>query len=706
MWSRRQFIFSLLAGLAFWANPQNNEVFALGKRSGSLTAQLKPRLLAREYWAPALTCSFVDVFADNLCCVVDEFGHLGTANILSSAEHAHDYSLLGETVTIGSKVLYLKVIQPQLAVAITQRRVKIDKHASHFPASRAKTTKEDETGDDELVLVLTNLAQARAPQVVSVTPLSQFAQISGFAAGYNGKHPIVCLSGTDKKGNNSIALYGLKKNKTAQLLSTFTLTKPIKSLSLADKQLLVLHSDLPNRVSIIDISNDSKPHFVRAVELPGEVNEILCYNNIFAFSSAGDSNSIAIGDLKTFPKTEKTIPFSDALSIEGLALNNKYLFVVVKNEEYSTAIPFSIGDNYSLSRQKEVNFNASGSTASKIVLGRDCAFVTSNWAGVEALTLSHNGLWAAKTCSSIQKLPAAALVSSANYLLLAAADLQLYDIAQPRQPKLISTTKLSATIKTMTATGTYVLYLDKLGVNLCKIDNPKTILAKISVEAEHFSVDQKNHKGYLIQTVEESSVKKDTASSKNNTSSTENNKQKATKLIELNIFNNSIETSKTFSILSDSYCSSADEGYVLVGTLNSLAVYKPDQNDNELVCQHEFTNLAWRQIVLSKGNIFATAVDDNENGYFMTMSFDGQSISLLESIKIPHDGAALTIAGDNAFTSGQSADGSSVLTAIDISNLAKPRINLTKNTIESAAAITVNKNLAVVAGQGFEIFSF
>jgi len=272
---------------------------------------------------------------------------------------------------------------------------------------------------------------------------------------------------------------------------------------------------------------------------------------------------------------------------------------------------------------------------------------------------------------------------------MAANDLRLYDLSNPKQPKLVSTLELPATVKNMAAAGSYVLCLDKSGITLRKIDNPKVILATLAINAENLSFDKQNHKAYLIQSASSPGKEKN---------------EQATNLVELNVYNNSIEISKTFPIKEGSYCNSADEGHIVIGNLNGLAIYKPDE-ESKLVCQRQFKDLAWREIILSQGNIFATAIDHNVNGYFLTMSFDGQDINLLASIKIPHDCVALRISNNSAFVIGQNPEGHSLLTTIDISNMTKPTILSSKPTIESASTITLDKTLAIVAGQGFQVFS-
>ena len=448
------------------------------------------------------------------------------------------------------------------------------------------------------------------------------------------------------------------------------------------------------QATIFAVNIIASPQLIRTVKLSDEISAVANYDDICAWSAYQDNKSIvSISNLRTFPQSISKAAADGLLSVEALAMNGKYLLILGSTEENSSVVPFSIDKNHMLRQQEPVKLTGAvenNTVPSKIVLGKDAAFISSGWSGMQTLSINRKGMWSTTTCYSLQRLPVAGLATWSNYLLLAGAELQLYDLSQNRHAKLLSATKLESTIKTLVAAGSYVLCLDKSGITLRKIEKPENVLVKLAITAEHLSYDKGNHKAYLLQ----SSKTKDT----------KNKKAEANKLVELNVYNNSIQTTKTFSILEESYCSSADEGYVLVGNLDSLAVYKPDQ-DNELVCKREFKDLAWREIILNKGNIFATAIDQNVNGYFLTMSFDGQAINLLSSTKLPHDGIALTVNEDLAFAVGQNAEGNSLLTTIDISNNNKPKILNTKPALQSASGISTNNNLVLVCGQGFQIFS-
>ncbi len=645
-------------------------------------------MVGSEYWPPAISCNFIDVFGDNLCCMTDELGRLATANIMSATEASHVYPILGEVNNLGNKILFLKVVQPQLAVVIVQKQ--IDKNAG--TKDKHKRIEKAESADSQFVCHLINLSSPKAPHIVSSTVISNYSQLNAFAVGTIKNRSVLCITGLDHHGENRVSFYNLKGKGKLQVISAFKIKTAAKTIALGNESLLVVH-DTPE-ASIFALNNITNSQFIRTVKLPNEINTLVSYGDVCAWSSQEEAKCIVtMSNLRTFPEPINKADADGLLSVEAMAMDGKHILVLGSNEENSAVVPFTIDKNRMLRQQEPVNlvgYVENSTITSKIVLGKDAAFISSGWAGVQVLSINHKGMWSTTTCYGLQRLPIAGLASWSDYLLLTGAELQLYDLSRNKQAKLISSTKLENTIKTIVSAGSYVLCLDKSGVTLRKIEKPENVLVKLAITADQLSYDKDAHKAYLVQSSKSDDTKK--------------KKAEAGKLVELNVYNNNVQIAKTFSILEESYCISADEGYVLVGNLDSLAVYKPDQ-DNELICKHEFKDLAWREIIFSKGNIFATAIDQNVNGFFLTMSFDGQAINLVSSTKLPHDGVALTVKEEIAFTVGQNAEGNSLLTAIDISNSNKPKILNTKPVLQSASAISTNNNLVIVSGQGFEIFS-
>ncbi len=686
MWSRRQFVISLLTSSAFCFDYESNSALAFSKRNGS--AKVDPHLIAAEYWPAAISCNFLDVFGDDFCCMTDDLGRLATAAILPAAQHSHSYPVLGEVNNLGLKVFFLKAIQPQLVLVIVQRQ---GGQNATTKGKRRKQTENADVQDIQFVCYLVNLSAIQAPHIVSTTIISNYSQLNAFAFNTIKNQPVLSISGLDLHGDNRLSFYTLRGKNKLQTLSSIKLKEAAKHLVLGTETLLVLHET--QRVSTFSVNEIANPQFIRTLELSDQVSSIAGYDDVCVWSAQqGDKCVLTVSSLRTFPKAVSKVNADGLFSVESLAMNGKHVLALGSDEANVSVVPFSVDKNYLLKQQepvKLIGFAENSTVSSKIVLGKDAAFISSGWAGMQVLAINQKGIWSATTCYCLQRLPIAELAFWSNYLLLAGAELQLFDLSHSKRPKLLNSTKLQSTVKKMASAGSYVLSLDKSAVTLRKIENPENILAKLEIVGDYLSFDKVNHKGYLIQSAE-----------------TQDTKKKATQsnLVQLNVYNNSVQVAKTFSILEGSYLSSADEGYILVGNIDSLVIYKADQ-ESEFVCKREFKDLAWREIILSKGNIFATAIDHNANGFFLTMSFDGQAINLLSSTELPHDASSLCLKDDFAFTVGQNAEGNGLLTTIDISNNNKPKIGNSKPVLQSAAAVATNNNLVTVCGQGFQIFS-
>ena len=726
MWSgsRRKFIFSVLSSGLLWSYYQNN-IFALGKKN----SHFNPHLVAAEYWPPAISCNFLDVFDDNLCCMVDNSGRLATADVLSAANGSHIYPVLGEINNLGDRVVFFRTIESQALVVST---IQVDKNITGH-GKHSRQPEQSTSQDRQFICYLVSLSDPHSPFVVSNTLLTDYLQINSFAVSSIKNRPVLGIAGVDWHGDNRITFFGLKRKNKLETISSIKLKRSVNKILFNNNTLLAFYDTA--EAGIFSLNRLNNPEFLKSVSLPEHLGVITSYANLCLWSKKEQSlNKLTLSNLETFPQALSQTAVPGLSFIDALSMNDKYVFALGSDEETGLVVPFSIAKNYSLQQQKAIKlvdiqenstrFNNEDTIASaSIVLAKDAVFISSGWSGVEVITNSHKNDWKAISCYGLQKLPIAGMATWSNYLLLADTDLKLYDLEQSKHPKLLITIKPTNSIKAMVCAGSYVLCLDKVNLSLRKIEKPGNIIVELPMKATTLTYDKVDHKAYLIQTSdlqkkkieyskliksEDSQNKKGKQIESSNLIDASENKdseEKAqpSKLIQLEIYNNSIKTSKTFSILEGAHCSSANEGYVLVGNLDSLAIYKPDQ-EVELICQREFKDLAWRDIILYKGNIFATAIDKNVTGYFLTMSFDGQTIELIDSIKLPHDGAAVTFNDPLVYTVGQNAEGNSTLVAIEVSNN-KAKIIHSKSVLSSASVITVNNNFVIVGGQGFEIFS-
>jgi len=542
--------------------------------------------------------------------------------------------------------------------------------------------------EGQFAITVVNLSRLAAPHLVSKLNLPDFSEFHALAA----SESLACLAGIDNKGENVLFVYKMKGGKL-QKEATVKLIAPVDSMLLGNGKLLLTYDDSNNRVSVVDLSKSGHPRIERTVKLCQSDSRISCSGNNFSLAYATESGCfLEVGLMKNFPKSSSKCRIEDLHSVEAIAMNGSNTMVLSITEQASAVTTFFIDKDLSSLQGAVVNLHRTINDPDmngKLALGKSNAFISFGWDGIQVLSETSTHSWTPTTNYSVPKLPVASQAAWSNFLVLAGSDLRLYDLKRPAQPALISTTQLPSTLKEMALAGSYILYLDQDNLGLRKIEDLNHLVAQLPVCAKKLSFDSSTKKAYLIQC----ESKKD------------KNQEVVTKLFETNIFADKIETGKAFTVINQAYCLSACEGYVLVGGIDGLAVYKPSQ-DNELVCERKFQDVAWRDIIISNGTIYATALDPEASGFFYTMSFDGNEISVLGVTKIPHDGLALSIKGKRALTIGQSSEGSNLLSVIDLDTLSSPKVTSSAPVLESACSVNCMGDLAVVSGRGFEVYKF
>ncbi len=405
MWSRRKFVFSTLAGLALWTDGQSNAMPAINRQGKQFLHIGKPVLLTGEYWSPAIACDFIGVLTGDICCIVDEFGRLVTANILPSVLHSHIFPVLGRLDDLGSKVYDIQFM-PLMALAVVGMQ------------------------SGQLALTAINLTRAKLPSVISRINLPDIGEFHALAA----RQSLVCVAGTARAGGNSVSFHKLKKGRKWQLekLSSLALTTSVEYMLLGEKELLIVHDDEDNHVSVVDLSKLDHPRILRTVKLGTEDNQITCNDNIFALASMQESSCVVkTGDIKNFPQANSKAKIDALQSVEAIAMNDDSLMVFGNSGEESAVVPFLIEENEKLHQGRAINLHRRTNDqdmTGKLVLGKSNAFIGFGWDGVQVLSLDKNNVWAATSSYSVPKLPVASQVAWSDYLIIAGADLRLYNL--------------------------------------------------------------------------------------------------------------------------------------------------------------------------------------------------------------------------------------------------------------------------------------
>ena len=119
-----------------------------------------------------------------------------------------------------------------------------------------------------------------------------------------------------------------------------------------------------------------------------------------------------------------------------------------------------------------------GGKKSQIVLRDNVAYVASGWSGVQMLTKNKGQSGFEVTYSyTIPRLAASGLAIWQDMAVLAAAELQLYNLNKPEHPQLVSTAETDNAIKSMVGAGSFVLCLTRDQVVLRQMKNLSEVVA-------------------------------------------------------------------------------------------------------------------------------------------------------------------------------------------------------------------------------------
>jgi hypothetical protein len=277
------------------------------------------------------------------------------------------------------------------------------------------------------------------------------------------------------------------------------------------------------------------------------------------------------------------------------------------------------------------------------------------------------------------------VASWGDLVVLAGAQLQLYNIARPERPSLINWTDPESAIKTLVGAGSYVLCLSRDDISLRKMDKLRETISTVKLQASQLCFDNSQKAAFAIKPLE-----------------------KTTRITKLRVYADKMEAEKPFEIFGIFNRCQAAGGCLLLSGLNEVALYRTTGGAStatapELIGSQKFDNLAIRDLALSEDCIVATAIDPNSKGSFVVMARDAKDLHLLGSINLPSDGLALAASGSKAVAVGRNPDGRDVASIITFANKINPQVLSTLTVIEGVSSVTIKDQLAVLAGRGLEI---
>jgi hypothetical protein len=665
MLNRRRFLLGSLGSLGFVSQFWTPIVPALAKKVKFLSAPPSgPHILARQSWSPAISADFIGLIDDKHCCLTDDSGRLSVVDLIKEADDSDAPIVLSELNGIGKRIIDFSVAQKRAYALATQLS--------------------SDSSESQFVFTIINVGALDAPSVISRTVLGKYLDCTCFTVSQD----ILCIGGISSSGENLVSIFSIGKGKTVELtaLSTLRVEGLVKALDLQDRVLVVLQGQDNSKLDVISLASARSPELKKTLPLDGNFTLLARIKDAVLVGGSSDK-VVATQFLNISAKGQKTNAPSkmgsanQLLSIAGqkdtflvlgeTASGNKMIvsYRIDKNQNLNEAAPVL------LRKDKDVS-----ATSGRLVIGTKAAFIAAGWSGVQMLSMTGEG-WSPTRRYAIPRLPTSGLASWANFVVLAGADLKLYDIAHPEKPSLVSSTLLTTAVRAVTGAGSFILCLSKDTLTLRKIDKLEEIAASLKIVGQQICFDQVQQKAYLLKEEKDKSV-----------------------ATQLKIYSNSIVSKETFDLKAGLSRLFASEGELLAGGLHDLALFTVDEQLQPVGNIH-LDNLALRDFVLSKQNIFATAVDEKSQGFLLVFSKDKGQLQALSSTKIPHDGVALSILNQTVATVGRTTDGKNLVSLIDVSSVDNPKLLKSLPAPESASSVTLKDKLAIIAGRGLEIVS-
>ncbi|MBS1992008.1 MAG: hypothetical protein JSS83_15905 [Cyanobacteria bacterium SZAS LIN-3] len=687
MVSRRSFLIGSLGSLVT-AYEIAIPLSVAAKKTPRVQTLSGPHSISREDWAPAIMPDHVGIVDRGYLCFTDDFGRLAIVDLHSGAargEGAAEKSsvkIIGELNGIGNKIVDF-AFGPQTAYGLVYR--------------------ENENQEPVVYLVTVALTPASEPTIISQTVINRMTEGSAICFG----NDMLCISGTSSSGENIASIYSARKGGgEPTYIASLTMKNAVRKVDIQDRQLVVLSSASGgnSQIDLVNLSNPSAPDIRNSIALNGDYRTMARYKDTLLVagteSGAGARNACTAKAkfLSSNNQTAASLPVPDVTSVLSVAASAKgdHFVLLGENGGERVVVFLACEKGRSLAKEQVLKLpSGKGESGGKgtVVMKENTVYVASGWSGVTMLSRSKAGLALGATYN-IPRLSAAGVANWGDLVVLAGAQLQLYNIARPERPSLINWADPDFAIKSIVGAGSFVLCLSKEEISLRKMDKLRDQVASVKVQASQLCFDSSQKTAFAIKSLD-----------------------KTTRVTKIKVYADKMEVDKPIELPGIFNRCQAKGGLLLLSGLNEVALYRTaggastaaagtastPANQPELVGAAHFENLAIRDLAITEDVLVATAVDQNSKGSFLVLSKDDKDLHLLGSINLPSDGVALAASGNRAVAVGRNLDGKDVASIVTFANKINPQIVSTLSVIEGVSSVTIKDQLAVLAGRGLEI---
>lgn len=627
-----------------------------------------PHSLSKEAWPPAIVPDYVDLDKKGYLCFSDQFGRFSIVDLRKAGSAKNPPRVLAELTGIGKRVVALKIGKQQsYAYALMKE-----------PA---------EGPEAKFYIVAIDLMKPESPSVVSKTVLDKHDEADLLVADKD----VLFVSGRSRTGEHLVAIYSApgKRGREANYISSISTKLPVVAMDYSKRELILVQDNGMNtQLGCYNMSQMSSPQQTHSLDVKGCYSQMTRLGDTLILAGASDQSGGQLQAttiaMKPAPHAVSTLPIDEQEKILSTTAQKGEYLALTKSDKGKlvlTTLAVDKLNNLTKSQSVEIPVAKASSVekASMVVNGKEM-YIASGWSGVQVLN-NTAGQWSIAYNYKIPRLAAAGIATWGTQVVLVGAELMLYDIADPEHPRLVTSSPLSTSVRSMVGAGSFILCLEKEAVTLRKMAQLDKMVAsaKVPEKCRTLTFDKSQHKAYVADAM-----------------------GKLTRLYPIKVFSDSLEAQKSIDLPGNFTAIESVNGLMLGADIHEVALFSVDAQVKE-IGRRKFDNLAIRDICIAEDNLLATAVDQNSRGFLIVMTKAEGELKLEGTIDLPHNGTALSATATRAVAVGQDASGKDLVSVVDISSPQNPSVKATFGGLEAASSVVVQSKIALVAGRGLEI---
>lgn len=648
----------MLAGIGLAQLVLLPECFARARARAARPAVAGIREISRLDWPPAIVPDHTSIIDKGYSCLTDQFGRIALVDL----KKADSPKLVGE--------LYLKAKRMVDCTATRQR-------------AYALTVQESASGDNQYELTTISLAPASEPSILSHIALEQFSEASSIAASAD----MVCVGGTATGGGPEVAIFSARgKSVEPSFITSFSLDAPVVRMDLQNRQLVVLEGGGDTQVAYVNLFYPQSPQIRKTTKLSGSFHVMTRSKDLLLVAgqpSYGGPLEAKTIILEPAPHAMQSVTLNGLSAVSSAASQKDSFYVLGESGNERRVIEFSIGKDLQIAQEQSVSLAGGGSSsgvASALAVQGRTMNIASGWQGVDVLALEKK-TWKHTLTYAIPRFPASAVATWDDRVLLAGADLKLYDIARVDRPVLLQTIDTGGTIKSVAGAGVYVLCLSKSTLSLRRMDSLSEQISAIDITGQDMYFGRKDQTAYVLWSQE-----------------------KKTTLTQVKAYSNKLVADKVFQLPAGFRRITGHNDRLLVCGLKDLALYQAGPT-LDLIGRQVLEGFAIRDAAMSDELILVTAVDHLSRGFLFVLAPTAKELNRIGTTTLPQDGVAIACTSNQAVTIGRTPEGKDMVSFLDVKVPAMPQVVASFPSVEASSAVTIKESMAIVVGRGLEILS-